>query len=246
LSVPALLSYYVTLFLFSRSGYAAIAATGIFWGILKSRKVLILLIIVFLSYETLLPNAVKERIEMTKTEDGYDDTAQERFEMWKIGLGILQGNPILGAGFEFTHNFNINLEGHGTRTWHSFHNSYLQQAVETGIVGLGIYLFLFFLAVKLGWQLYNKTENGFQKGLGTGLMGATFACLAGNLAGSYWNFLNVMGYYWVLLALVIRCILNIEEQEKVPVPSIENQTDLKVKDKALKRPQRSKFNLKYL
>ena len=128
-----------------------------------------------------------------------------------MGLEIVAENTILGAGFYVAQNFNINLYGNGARTWHSFHNSYMQQAVESGIVGLGIYIFLFFFAMKLGWQLYQKSDDGFEKGLGFGLIGSALACMAGNVAGSYWNFLNVMGYYWIILAMVIMSFVYLEE-----------------------------------
>lgn len=207
LSVPTLLSYYCTMFLFSRSGYLAVALSLLFWGVIKSRILLIAVIISFLSYQTILPNAVKQRIEMTKTEDGFDNTTQQRFAMWNLATDIISGNPILGAGFNFTQAYNIQLEDQ-SHIWHSFHNSFVQQTVETGIIGLGLYLWLFGLAIRQGWRLYRLSDDDFEKGLGLGLMGCVFACMAGNIGGSYWNMLNVMGFFWVLAALVNRCLLN--------------------------------------
>lgn len=212
LSVPALLSYYCTLFLFSRSGYLGLAIGLIYWGIVKSRILLIGIIISFISYQTILPNAVKQRIEMTRTEDGFDNTTQQRFAMWTLATDIISGNPILGAGFNFTQAYNIQIEDQG-HIWHSFHNSFVQQAVETGLIGLGLYLWIFVLAMRQGWRLYQRSDDDFEKGLGLGLVGCVLACMAGNIGGSYWNMLNVMGFFWVLAALVNRCLLNYQPVE---------------------------------
>ncbi|MBC8184492.1 O-antigen ligase family protein [candidate division KSB1 bacterium] len=244
-AVPTVLSYFSAMFLFSRSGYFAIAVTGAFWGIMKSRKILIILIIGVLIYKALLPNAVRERLEMTKSEEGYDRTSEQRFGMWDIGFDIIKSNPLLGAGFEFTQQFNVQLEKYGERTWHSFHNSYVQQAVETGLVGLGLYLFLFFLAIMAGWKLYLISNNGLERGVGFGLIGTVLACMAGNFAGSYWNYLNLMGFYWVLIALVARMTINIEQPEKTEKADEKEITDINCIESSSNRLKR-KFDIRYL
>jgi len=213
LSFPITISYYCTLFLFSRSGYLAVALSFLYWGIVKSRTLLVLMILGIFSYQILLPTAVKERIEMTKTEDGFDNTTQQRLEMWELAKNIILQNPVLGAGFNFTQDYNIQLDN-SDHVWHSFHNSFIQQIVETGFIGLALYLWLFFKAIKMGWKLYRKTEDDFFQGLGLGMIGAVIACMGGNVGGSYWNMLNAMGFLWVLTAIVTRIVINIEEQEQ--------------------------------
>ena len=206
------LNYYCIMFLFSRSGYLATLVGWLFLGFIKDRRILIGLFIFILFWQALLPVAVKERIEMTKTEEGFDSTSSQRFDMWEIALGIISNSPIFGAGLNFTQHFSVKLDDYNY-TWHSFHNAYLQTAVELGLVGLGIFLLIFFFAIRAGWRLYKKTNSGFYKGIGLGLMGCTFACMAGNLAGTYWHYQNVMGFFWVLLALVNRSSIIIEQQK---------------------------------
>ena len=58
-------------------------------GFLKDRRILLAFVVLFVAWQSLLPSAVKERIEMTKGEEGYDDTAQQRFEMWEMGKEII-------------------------------------------------------------------------------------------------------------------------------------------------------------
>ena len=187
---PIWLSYYCIAFLFSRSGYLATFAGWAVVGFLKDKKIFVFIVALILFWQTLLPQAVKERIEMTKTEEGYDGTTQQRLGMWDQGLEIIFSNPILGRGIDATRFTDVRSEGFGSRTWHSFHNSYIQQAVETGLVGLGIYLWIFFLMIKMGWRMYRAGDSDFHKGLGLGLIACVMSCMAGNFAGSYWNYLE--------------------------------------------------------
>jgi len=212
---PIWLTYYCIAFLFSRSGYLAAIAGWAVIGFLKDKRVFIVLIAMILFWQVLLPTAVKERIEMTKTEDGYDATTQQRFGMWKFGQDIVMSSPILGAGIDASHYFDISPEGFSS-TWHSFHNSYVQQAVETGLVGFGIYLWIFTLMIKAGWRLFRIGQEDFQKAIGLGLIACVFSCLAGNVAGGYWNYFSVVGYMYVLAALVMRSTINIQQGLTTP------------------------------
>lgn len=213
LSGPITLSYWCIAYLFSRSGYLAAFAGLAVIGLLKDKKVFVLLVALVLFWQVLLPTGVRERIAMTKSHGEYDATTQQRLGMWDLGLELLASNPFMGIGLDAAQFLDIKSEGFGGNVWHSFHNSYLQQAVETGIPGLLIYLWIFFLMLKAGWRLFRYTDDEFQKGLALGLIACVLACLAGNFAGSYWNYLSMMGYLYVLAAMVMRIMININQQE---------------------------------
>jgi len=213
LFMPIGASYYCVAFLFSRSGYLATLVGLVTVGFLKNKLILVVLIALGFFWQVLLPTAVKQRIEMTKSEDGLDDTSLQRFGMWEIGKEIVISSPILGAGIEAAHAINISPEGFDGRIWHSFHNGYVQQAVETGLVGLGIYIWIFVLMIKIGWRLYKVADDGFQKGLGLGLIACVLSCMAGNVAGGYWNYFSVVGYMYVMAGLVMRSLIDIEQNK---------------------------------
>ena len=213
LAIPISLTYYCILFLFSRSGYLAAVVGCAVIGLLKNRLVLIGILILIISWQSLLPVAVQERIEMTKTDEGYDGTIQQRIGMWEFGKEIISASPVLGAGINAAHFINITPEGFDGQVWHSFHNAYLQQAVETGLIGLGIYLWIFALMLVLAWRLYHTSRDWFDKTLGLGLLACVLTCLAGNIAGGYWNYLSVVGYMYVLAGMVMDSLLNLEKHQ---------------------------------
>ena len=196
------LSYYCILFLFSRSGYLAAAASILVVGFIKEKKILVAAVLVVLLYSYVIPQAVRERIEMTRTEDGFDATSVQRLRMWEQGKLMISESPVIGWGFGITSQIVVKAEGFDNHYWTSFHNNYLQTVVETGFIGLFFVMLTFFFGVVTGFRLYRNGKSNYAKGLGLGLVACVFATLAGNIAGSYWQYYTMSGYYWTLLALV--------------------------------------------
>ena len=197
----ASLTTYCLLFSFSRSGYLAGAATLVFLGLAKDRRVLAVLVVLVLFWQALLPHSVVQRLAMTSIDDPADATAQERFGMWQMAKGIIAEHPIAGIGFFTTPFLKVKSTGFN-QTWASFHSSYLEQTVETGFIGLALYLAFFLVGIGYGWKLYKVADDKLLQGLGLGFAGCVFGVLAGNIFGSYWNYVNVMAFYWVLLGVV--------------------------------------------
>lgn len=219
--VTLIFNYYCLMFSFSRSGYLAAAVTLGFAGLVKDRRLLAALIIVAIFWKALLPLSVQQRIEMTKTEEGYDATVMERIGMWELAKTIISENPVAGAGFAVTRFLNIQVSGF-QYTWASFHSGYVETTVELGFLGLILYLLFFLLGIHGGWKLYRVSDDELFKSLGLGFIGCVLGVLGGNIAGTYWNYMNVMGFYWVLLALVLRSTIIVQEQlvtEKITEPS---------------------------
>ncbi len=209
-------SYYCILFLFSRGAYFASIVSLLLIGFLYERKILALLFVVLLFWNIFVPNAVRERIEMTKdVEDGYDATTLERIYIWEKAKDMISQKPLDGSGFRITTQISISLEDDRFKaySWKSFHNNYLQTIVEQGIIGLLIVLWLYGLSFWYGFKLFRLTRDGFYKGLGLGLMASTVAILASNFTGTTWHLFNIAGFYWVLVALVMRSLANISRDQ---------------------------------
>ncbi len=89
-----------------------------------------------------------------------------RVELLQYGLRIWGDNPILGVGFG-------NGPEHMIRYWGSsvsVHNLFLGVAVETGILGLCVFLYIYYIVLKdlskIWWQANpaaNEPVTGFQK-----------------------------------------------------------------------------------
>jgi O-antigen ligase len=210
-------NFYCILFLFSRGGYAAAMAGIIFYGIAKKRVLILLLIVLLIGWKVILPGAVVERIEMTKTEEGVDHSVLARFELWSEALEVIASNPISGIGFGGTKYLGFKKsERKANRK--DVHNGYLEVLMEQGFLGLFLILNLFIIGIKRGWALHRKTDDYFMSGIGIGFVGMTIASLAANFFGDKWSYFSLMGYNWIVLGMVIRA-MDITRREKESLPA---------------------------
>ena len=203
LGVTVVFNYWCLMFLYSRGGYLAALVSFFFFGVTKDRRFLVLLVLGLIFWQTFVPASVQQRIQMSKQgESGIDSSIEARYDMWDQAWELIKQNPILGYGYYATHN--LGIETAGSKKRNSLHNGYMQLLLDEGLIGLGIFLIFFFLCFRVGWRLFRTAEDPFLKGLGLGFAGCVLAVLAGNVAGSYWFYLNVSAFYWVNLGLVIR------------------------------------------
>jgi len=221
----AALSYYCIMFLFSRSGYLASVSSLAILGFIKERKILHVGITIALLWSAVVPQAVRERVEMTKTEEGFDDTTVQRLRMWEQAKQMISESPLLGWGFGITAQLSIKAEGFEGRTWNSFHNNYLQTLVEIGAIGLGLVVLTFFMGVYTGWRLFRTSEEPLARALGLGLIACVIGTLVGNIAGSYWQYYSIGGFYWTFLGLANAFL--VREREARPIAqSVSNELHL--------------------
>ncbi|MCZ6594024.1 MAG: O-antigen ligase family protein [Bacteroidetes bacterium] len=221
LGVTVVFNYWCLVFLYSRGGYLAALVSFFFFGVTKDRRFLILLVLGLIFWQSFVPASVQQRIQMsTQGKSGIDKSIEERYDMWDQGWELIKQNPILGYGYYATHNLRIETAGDKKRA--SLHNGYMQLLLDLGVIGLGIFLIFFFICFRVGWRLFRTAEDPFLKGLGLGFAGCVLAVLAGNVAGSYWFYLNVSGFYWVNLGLVVRG-LELAKESKLAEPK---QTEL--------------------
>ena len=94
-------SGYCLLYSFSREAYAGILIGLLFLGLVRQRWILIGLAAFLLSWQSLVPTSVQERVLMTydKNEQQLDTSAQDRVALWNDAVDLFQQNPVLGAGF---------------------------------------------------------------------------------------------------------------------------------------------------
>jgi putative inorganic carbon (hco3(-)) transporter len=211
------LGLYPLFFSYSRGAYVAAVGVLFFFGLVKKRSLLILTLILFISWQTLLPSTVVERINMTKTEEGeLEASAGIRLDLWSHAMDLFKKDPILGVGwggFRFT--------VPETFKYTDTHNLYLKTLSEQGIIGLTLLLFIFLLALRSGQKLFKTAITPFHKGLGFGFLGCVVAFIITNMFGDRWSYFVLGDYFWITWGLVDRGIL-IAEASKQRAELIEN------------------------
>lgn len=194
-------SFFALLYTFSRGGYLAALVAILLLGILKDRKLLLILGIFLLTWQMVVPSAVRQRIEMTKSSTGeLDKSAQERVDLWNESWASFVQSPIVGKGYA-TFQY-----GQHTDNLKDTHNLYVKYLVETGIIGLVMVMILLQQMFSLGYRLFRGGSDPLYRGLGLGLILATTCAVVTNFFGDRWNFIEISGPMWVLLGAGARAM----------------------------------------
>ena len=209
--VVTVFNYYCMIYLFSRGGYLATLVGWTALGILRERKFLVVIAVLLIFWKFFMPTAVIERIEMTQTEEGTDTSVLERLELWNAAAQVFESNPLMGIGYNTTPYFGFS-DSITKRHRNNLHNGYLEVLSEMGIIGLLIYLTIFFRGMQAGWRLYKLADDAFFKAIGLGFVISILASLTANLTGNNWHYFNVAGFFWVNYALVVRSTLIFEKE----------------------------------
>lgn len=187
----------------SRGGYVAFLVGWLFLGLIKQRKLLVLLVVFFLTWTTLVPNAVHERVTMSYNEQTgtIDHSAETRLTLWEDALQVFDSNAALGTGF------NTYAYMHRVGVYEDTHNFFLKVLVETGILGLVLFLWLVIKLFWAGFRLSRRAKDPFFASLGLGLATWIACAVVANFFGDRWTYLQVGGYMWVIAGLVARAMV---------------------------------------
>jgi len=193
------LTILAAMYTFSRGGYLAILCGVFVLGTLKDRKLLVILGVFLLIWQSVVPTAVRERVNMTKDSNGrLEASAQERVDLWENAERSILRSPITGNGFA---TFQL---GEHVDNLKDTHNWYVKVLVETGIVGLIMALLLLQQMLAVSYCLFKRASDPLYRGLGLGLVVAICACIVANFFGDRWTYLEITGPLWVLISAAIR------------------------------------------
>lgn len=209
ISAISLVALYLT---FSRSGYLAlITALGIL-TFFKSRKLLVVLVVISVLGFSLSGRVQERTLEAVDSAKGLigldsqkplDPTARLRVYSWQFAREIIADYPVLGAGFG-RYAYEINARGHGLLSDHSSggsDSSLLTIWAQTGIFGLISYLAIGFVATVTAIKRIWKKED-FESYLQLGLLSGFAGVMVHSVFVNSLLYALMMVYLWVGLALM--------------------------------------------
>jgi len=192
------ITLFATMYTFSRGGYLAVLFSVFVLGLLKDRKLLVILGVFLFTWQLIVPTAIRQRVTMTEEANGQlESSAQERVDLWKESLDLIVQSPIVGHGFA---TFQL---GQHTDNLRDTHNWYVKVMVETGIIGLIMALILLQQTLALSYHLFRRANDPLYRGLGLGLFLALCSCMIANCFGDRWTLLEITGILWVLAGTAV-------------------------------------------
>jgi hypothetical protein len=203
---------YPIFYTYSRGAYLATFVALFVIGVVRFRPILLLVFILAMTWQTLLPESVVARIQMTENSSGQlEESAALRLVVWDLAKNLFSDNPIFGIGFN-----GFIFASHGMRL-HNTHNFYLQTAAEQGIVGIVILSALVLRGGWSAWKLFRSDASGFARGTGLAFLSATIAVMVTNIFGDRFSQLALGGYFFLFMGAVDR--LTLLNDQRRPAPS---------------------------
>jgi O-antigen ligase len=183
-----------TMYSFSRAGYIAVVAGAFLLGVLKDRKLIVVVGIFLFTWQAIVPTAVTERVTMTQNSSGeLEASAQERVDLWTAAKETIAANPIFGIGYA-----TYQLTAH-TDNLRDTHNWYIKVMLETGAIGMIMAVAMLIMMLALSFRIFRKGVDPLYRGLGLGLVLLVSCSIVLNCFGDRWTYIEINGLLWVLL-----------------------------------------------
>ena len=200
------LTIVTTMYTFSRGAYLALIGSALVLGLVKDRKLLVIVGIFLFTWQTIVPKAVTERVSMTHDANGQlEESAEERVILWQQSQAMFLSSPLVGTGFA---SFQY---GEHTGNLKDTHNWYVKVLVESGLIG-GLFAFAILgQLVASSFRLFRKAEDPLYRGLGLGFLLCIVSCAIANCFGDRWTYVEINGILWILVGANARALQFVAE-----------------------------------
>jgi len=186
----------------SRGSWIGLILMSAPFMLLSSKRIFFILGAVFLivALPYIAPQSTRERFTGTFRPDpffaqterfmgqGLDPSASERLTSYKKGFEKWKRHPILGYG----------VTGSGF-----IDGQFLRVLVETGIVGIALFLFLLWRMAIFLWNTYWSVDDPFFKALCLGMLGALAGLIGHGVSASSFIIVRIMEPFWFLMGLTV-------------------------------------------
>ena len=205
LQLSALIILTAIIFSYTRGVWLGIIGGLIFMAILRSKRLLLLVItgiIVGSMFLTIFPSSKLTRrvVGTFKSERPVGD----RIYFWQGSLRIIRDYPITGLGWEgFGIVYPRYKPAEGRQLVCHAHNNFIDMAVDSGLLGLGIFIWFLVTIYKVGFHIFKELEDGYFKGIAWGFLGSLTAFLIAGLSQYNFGDSEVVMLFYFLLAMVM-------------------------------------------
>lgn len=178
----------------TRGGMVALFTAIAFFGIRYSKKALFAFIVLFFIILLFLPTELRGRL----TTGFFKNRANERVLMVQNALVAACDSPIWGIGLG-----NVGAAFPGDSRLATPHNYYCYLALQTGFVGLAIFLWILAIFLITSLRVHERVKGNYWKGLTAGLIMLLVAFSASAMfAGSGESFI-IAPFFWFFGGVVM-------------------------------------------
>ncbi len=213
-SMGVLFVLFPILYTLSRTTYAAFVFMVLVIAIFSKNKTLwfVCILLLFLA-PIILPQEVIDRITYVwrdAREYGVDTSTQERIFVYKKAWNTISGSLLT---FFF---------GYGVSAFDILDSQYARTAIETGVVGLFLFLLIFYTVYKTVLKIFRNTRNPIMKGVSLGYIAGLLGLLVHGIGAITFTMIRPMEMFWFLTGImfVYASIMDKVEANMPPLESL--------------------------
>lgn len=192
------------LFTYSRGGWLGLAVSVAVFLVCQERRLLWFLPVGALLLYTLAPPAVVERL--ATVANPHDAANAHRLGVWLASLAMLRDHWLTGVGLGHRAFLRVYPEYklQGRFAWHS-HSLFLEQAVELGVVGFALFLWLLVSVYRAGWEALRvgSSAEARSRALVAGGLGAVSGTLVHGVVENILYMPAVTITFWTVVAFLL-------------------------------------------
>ena len=205
LQLSGLIVLTAIIFSYTRGVWLGLIGGLIFMAILRSRKLLLFVLtglIVCSVFLVILPSSGFSRRVMGTFKS--ERPVGDRIYFWEGSLKIIRDYPITGLGWEgFGLVYPEYKPAEGRQLVSNAHNNFIDMAVDSGLLGLGIFIWFLVTIYKVGFHIFKELEEGYFKGIAWGFLGSFTAFLIAGLSQYNFGDSEVVMLFYFLLGMVM-------------------------------------------
>jgi len=187
----------------------------------KSKKILTIFLAA-LALLVLFYGPVTERVKFTfEIKEGINRTLSGRLTLWQNSLQIIKKHPVLGVGYGPNifrkmylypeYKFYV-TDTHGNFQQSDAHNLFLQIPIETGIIGLVVFMYLLVGCIKYTYNSYTNAKDHFKKDVLFAIFLTIIGFLVCSISGYFYeDRIGLM--FWLYVAMSIGMGTNEKENK---------------------------------
>jgi len=193
------------IFSYGRGVWLGLIAGLIFMAILRSKKLVFFVLtgiivcstVLFILPSSKISQRIRGSIKSTRP-------VGDRIYFLEGGLRIIRDYPITGVGWEgFRKVYPRYKPAEGRESGCNAHNNFLDVTVDSGLLGLGIFLWLLITIYKVSFYILKELQDGYFKGIAWGFLGSFTAFLIAGLSQYNFGDSEVVMLFYFLLGMVM-------------------------------------------
>jgi len=191
---------------YSRGSWLGLVFAIVVFILLIDFKKIILFIPISIGSLFVLPTSILQRISTIGSLQ--DSSNYYRFNLWNMAMEILKDYWFSGIGIGYMTFREISPFYIRTMAPYHTHNTYLQIAIELGIIGIGLFLLLILSIFKMGVKSIINTKSKFVKYFSAAYLASLSGILVNGLAEHVLYNPKILLVFWFIIAMNL-CMYNL-------------------------------------